>query len=133
MRTKVTEKHGIVVVCGQLLHSTHSTGVNGEMKGIYDLVTFNNSWIDPTGRSCAKRIRWKVYARQDLASLANPNNPLREFFDGYLVIEGVLIPGQERTQDLLWRERNGRARKTIPLQAKFVTDPASWELDELKT
>ena len=48
MRTKVTEKHGIVVVCGQLLHSTHGTGVNGEMKGTYDLVTFNNSWTKHT-------------------------------------------------------------------------------------
>ena len=130
MGSHVTEASGVIVICGRLQASKYSEK-NRKSVGTYDIITENDEWHDPTGQKAAQRIRWRAFAQGSQALLADPTSPARKGFDGYLIIEAIPKPSPDRTGDLLWRERRGRPRKTIYLDALFVTSAFDSEIETL--
>ncbi len=121
MRIKVNNAKGLIVLCGKLKRSTFGSFPSGEAKGVYEIVTTNPEWTDPTGEKGANQVLWRVLASGIHAFRADPNDPPRS---GYLVVEGVIMPSyQDQPFHELWRTKNGRPRKTIRLKASYVKEP----------
>ena len=109
---RVSQKNGIIIVCGEVIKSDFKINREGVMFAIYYIRTTGVDWTDPTGQKGAENVNWAISAWDFAASPADPEYPYPK---KHIALEA--IPKSDSAD--IWRTENNHPRKRIKLKALF--------------